>query len=211
MWCSFSKLTFWVCVLKSIIRVVDDYSNYRFIVFRYLSCFDSALCSVIGQESTPPSFRSRSRRRWIRAWRSSPPWAAQWRWATVRRCSTAPPRRCAPRWYRSTPACWHPWAWTLSCESSTRRRPPASTCRTLRSSRSLGEFPVCLSVCFILAVSFASFLTVHVVSSGTIDDCEMVDGLVLTQRVANTGVTRVEKAKIGLIQFCLSPPKTDVS
>ena len=46
---------------------------------------------------------------------------------------------------------------------------------------------------------------------GTIDDCELVDGLVLTQKVANTGVTRVEKAKIGLIQFCLSPPKTDVS
>lgn len=46
---------------------------------------------------------------------------------------------------------------------------------------------------------------------GTIDDCELVDGLVLTQKVANTGITRVEKAKIGLIQFCLSPPKTDVS
>uniref|UniRef100_A0A4W6G8F4 T-complex protein 1 subunit delta n=1 Tax=Lates calcarifer TaxID=8187 RepID=A0A4W6G8F4_LATCA len=45
---------------------------------------------------------------------------------------------------------------------------------------------------------------------GTIDDCELVDGLVLTQKVANTGVTRVEKAKIGLIQFCLSPPKTDM-
>lgn len=25
------------------------------------------------------------------------------------------------------------------------------------------------------------------------------------------GLTRVEKAKIGLIQFCISPPKTDVS
>lgn len=46
---------------------------------------------------------------------------------------------------------------------------------------------------------------------GTIDDCELVEGLVLTQRVANSGVSRVEKAKIGLIQFCLSPPKTDVS
>uniref|UniRef100_H2L7Q7 T-complex protein 1 subunit delta n=1 Tax=Oryzias latipes TaxID=8090 RepID=H2L7Q7_ORYLA len=45
---------------------------------------------------------------------------------------------------------------------------------------------------------------------GTIDDCELVEGLVLTQRVASTGVTRVEKAKIGLIQFCLSPPKTDM-
>lgn len=49
------------------------------------------------------------------------------------------------------------------------------------------------------------------VSRGTIDDCELVEGLVLTQRVANSGVSRVEKAKIGLIQFCLSPPKTDVS
>ncbi len=39
----------------------------------------------------------------------------------------------------------------------------------------------------------------------------LVEGLVLTQKVANSGVTRVEKAKIGLIQFCLSPPKTDVS
>lgn len=48
-------------------------------------------------------------------------------------------------------------------------------------------------------------------SRGTIDDCELVEGLVLTQKVANTGVTRVEKAKIGLIQFCLSAPKTDVS
>lgn len=33
----------------------------------------------------------------------------------------------------------------------------------------------------------------------------------LNQRVESSGVTRVEKAKIGLIQFCLSPPKTDVS
>lgn len=48
-------------------------------------------------------------------------------------------------------------------------------------------------------------------SSGTIDDCELVEGLVLNQRVESSGVTRVEKAKIGLIQFCLSPPKTDVS
>uniref|UniRef100_A0A452V576 T-complex protein 1 subunit delta n=1 Tax=Ursus maritimus TaxID=29073 RepID=A0A452V576_URSMA len=45
---------------------------------------------------------------------------------------------------------------------------------------------------------------------GTIDDCELVEGLVLTQKVANSGITRVEKAKIGLIQFCLSAPKTDM-
>ena len=46
---------------------------------------------------------------------------------------------------------------------------------------------------------------------GTVDDTELVDGLVLDQRSAGgTGPTRVEKAKIALIQFCISPPKTDV-
>ncbi|CAN0401250.1 unnamed protein product [Lampetra fluviatilis] len=45
---------------------------------------------------------------------------------------------------------------------------------------------------------------------GTIDDCELVEGLVLTQKISNSGIIRVEKAKIGLIQFCLSPPKTDM-
>ncbi|CAD7690329.1 unnamed protein product [Nyctereutes procyonoides] len=45
---------------------------------------------------------------------------------------------------------------------------------------------------------------------GTIDDCELVEGLVLTQKVANSGITRVEKAKIGLIQFCLSASKMDM-
>ncbi|PIO24623.1 hypothetical protein AB205_0023340, partial [Aquarana catesbeiana] len=47
-------------------------------------------------------------------------------------------------------------------------------------------------------------------AKGTIDDCELVEGLVLTQKLSNTGVSRVEKAKIGLIQFCLSAPKTDM-
>lgn len=47
---------------------------------------------------------------------------------------------------------------------------------------------------------------------GTIDDTELVDGLVLTQNVVKTsgGPSRTEKAKIGLIQFQLSPPKPDV-
>jgi T-complex protein 1 subunit delta len=48
---------------------------------------------------------------------------------------------------------------------------------------------------------------------GTIDDTEMVDGLILNQEAARGGsasVSRVEKAKVALIQFCLSPPKTDV-
>lgn len=47
---------------------------------------------------------------------------------------------------------------------------------------------------------------------GTIDDTELVDGLVLNQNVVTSagGPTRMEKAKIGLIQFQLSPPKPDV-
>ena len=47
---------------------------------------------------------------------------------------------------------------------------------------------------------------------GTIDDSEMIEGLVLDQRVSkgSGGPTRVEDAKIGLIQFQLSPPKTDL-
>jgi len=47
---------------------------------------------------------------------------------------------------------------------------------------------------------------------GTIDDTIMVDGLVLTQGVIKSagGPTRMEKAKIGLIQFQLSPPKPDI-
>ncbi|ODV93813.1 hypothetical protein PACTADRAFT_71778 [Pachysolen tannophilus NRRL Y-2460] len=47
---------------------------------------------------------------------------------------------------------------------------------------------------------------------GTIDDTELVDGVVLTQTVIKSagGPTRMEKAKIGLIQFQLSPPKPDM-
>ncbi|KAJ2903179.1 hypothetical protein MKZ38_010311 [Zalerion maritima] len=47
---------------------------------------------------------------------------------------------------------------------------------------------------------------------GTIEDSELVDGLVLHQSVLKNagGPTRMEKAKIGLIQFQLSPPKPDM-
>ena len=47
---------------------------------------------------------------------------------------------------------------------------------------------------------------------GTIDDTELINGLVLTQNVSKSagGPTRMEKAKIALIQFQLSPPKTDL-
>ncbi len=47
--------------------------------------------------------------------------------------------------------------------------------------------------------------------SGTIEDTELVDGLILDQKTIGFGApTRIEKAKIGLIQYCISPPKTDV-
>jgi len=47
---------------------------------------------------------------------------------------------------------------------------------------------------------------------GTIEDSEMVEGLVLTQGVLKSGggPIRMEKARIGLIQFQLSPPKPDM-
>ncbi|KPM38981.1 T-complex protein 1 subunit delta [Neonectria ditissima] len=47
---------------------------------------------------------------------------------------------------------------------------------------------------------------------GTIEDSELIDGLVLTQPVLKNagGPVRMEKAKIGLIQFQLSPPKPDM-
>ncbi|KAH3680947.1 hypothetical protein WICMUC_000090 [Wickerhamomyces mucosus] len=47
---------------------------------------------------------------------------------------------------------------------------------------------------------------------GTIDDTQLVNGVVLTQNVVKSagGPTRIEKARIGLIQFQLSPPKPDM-
>lgn len=47
---------------------------------------------------------------------------------------------------------------------------------------------------------------------GTIDDTEMVRGLVFDSKASHAagGPTRMENAKIGLIQFQISPPKTDM-
>lgn len=43
------------------------------------------------------------------------------------------------------------------------------------------------------------------------EDTQLIDGIVFPQRAANiNGPKRVEKAKIGFIQFCISPPKTDM-
>ena len=49
-------------------------------------------------------------------------------------------------------------------------------------------------------------------SGGVIDDSEMMEGVVLSQQAVKSagGPTRIEKAKIGLIQFQLSPPKPDM-
>uniref|UniRef100_A0A646QFA7 T-complex protein 1 subunit delta n=1 Tax=Hemiscolopendra marginata TaxID=943146 RepID=A0A646QFA7_9MYRI len=46
---------------------------------------------------------------------------------------------------------------------------------------------------------------------GTIDDTELIEGLVFDHKTSGSGgPTKVEKAKVGFIQFCLSPPKTDM-
>ena len=47
---------------------------------------------------------------------------------------------------------------------------------------------------------------------GTVDDSEYVDGMVFDHKPAKSagGPTRVENAKIALVQFCISPPKTDL-
>jgi T-complex protein 1 subunit delta len=49
-------------------------------------------------------------------------------------------------------------------------------------------------------------------SGGTIDDTEMVPGLILDSKSSKAagGPTRVENAKVALVQFCISPPKTDM-
>lgn len=52
-------------------------------------------------------------------------------------------------------------------------------------------------------------IKVSTVLGGTVEDTELIDGLLMNRRVC-AGPKRVEKAKIGLIQFCISPPKTDM-
>lgn len=47
---------------------------------------------------------------------------------------------------------------------------------------------------------------------GTVDDSEMIEGLVFEQKASKSagGPTRVENARIALVQFQVSPPKTDM-
>lgn len=61
--------------------------------------------------------------------------------------------------------------------------------------------------------SLLVFLSTNSLSfSGTVEDTELAEGLIIDRRTESmAGVHKVEKAKIALIQFCVSPPKTDVS
>ncbi|OIR59141.1 MAG: T-complex protein 1 subunit delta [Amphiamblys sp. WSBS2006] len=47
---------------------------------------------------------------------------------------------------------------------------------------------------------------------GTIEDMFLFDGVILPMKAVDSagGPTKMENAKIGLVQFCLSPPKTDM-
>ena len=47
---------------------------------------------------------------------------------------------------------------------------------------------------------------------GTIDETELVPGLVFTNKASHVAgaPTKVANAKIGLVQFCLTAPKTDI-
>lgn len=55
-------------------------------------------------------------------------------------------------------------------------------------------------------------LTMLMLTLEQVDDTEMVKGLVFDHKASHLagGPTRVENAKIGLIQFQISPPKTDI-
>lgn len=103
------------------------------------------------------------------------------------------------------------WAWMLWWRWLTQVQLIVWTSEILKLLRSWGKKHFLTRLTWSLWNELPKELKTLFVSRGTIDDCELVEGLVLTQKVANTGVTRVEKAKIGLIQFCLSAPKTDVS
>lgn len=126
-------------------ELISDYFSYQD------KCSFGSFISInwteLKQASTRPPSRSRSRRRWMKAWRSWLPSASRWSWATVRLCSTAPPLHCAPKWCLSTPACWPRWVWMPSWGSSTQRPRPVSTSATSASSRSSGEWRLMIS-CF---------------------------------------------------------------
>ena len=75
----------------------------------------------------------------------------------------------------------------------------------------------CTTVLSVIDTTFATTVDLEAIKivkqvGGTVDDTELVDGIVFAQgaKKAAGGPTRVENAKVGLIQFCLSAPKTDM-
>lgn len=90
-------------------------------------------------------------------------------------------------------------------------RPPSGALPSALSVNGVGSTPG-VSIDGDLVVDLNNVRTVKKLG-GTIDDTSLVDGLLLTQRAAtggSAGVRRVANAKVALLQFCLSPPKTDV-
>lgn len=71
---------------------------------------------------------------------------------------------------------------------------------------------LCCSSCFVCCSLDLKDIKVVTKLGGTVDDSEMVDGMVFDHKAAKSagGPTRIENAKIGLIQFQISPPKTDL-
>lgn len=47
---------------------------------------------------------------------------------------------------------------------------------------------------------------------GTLEDTQLVEGMVFDKKAAKgaNGPTKMPNAKVALIQFCISPPKTDL-
>ena len=116
---------------------------------------------------------------------------------------------------RSSSRCLSPSTSPTASSSSRRRRPrstPRSSPTTPRSSRR-SPWTRCSRSCDPNATN-VDLRDIAVVKKlgGTIDDTELVKGLVFTQKASHAagGPTKVANAKIGLIQFCLSAPKTDI-
>src|SRR2546425_140001 len=67
-------------------------------------------------------------------------------------------------------------------------------------------------LCFVLCQVDLNDIKVIKKLGGTIDETETINGLVFESSASHSagGPARVEGAKIGLIQYCLSAPKTNV-
>ncbi|KAI3388168.1 hypothetical protein SNEBB_009891 [Seison nebaliae] len=56
-----------------------------------------------------------------------------------------------------------------------------------------------------------SLIRIHKIFGGTVDDTQLINGILLPQKTpVFNGPKSIKDAKIALIQFCISPPKTDM-